>query len=972
MKTIYESLNFIVENDKYVTGFHKYTADIPSLPQRLNRSLAVIKPKALFILNEKPIVLFFDKSVESKKIFKQCWNFSEAPIIIIENESDFNIYNGFDYILENGNFSLPKISKDNGLNYISLISGKYFENSKKEFDNKDKVDKHLLKNIKEAREKLLNINLKSHINIANALLGRIIFIRYLIDRKIALNFENKHKPLTNENLKEILTSKDRTYSLFKYLKSKDGFNGDWFPIEEEEDNLVDERHLRILYKLIDGVDLKTNQGSLFGIYDFSIIPIEFISNVYESFIGEQNQKKSGAYYTPTFLVDYILKYTVDEHFKQNPNTYNCKVLDPACGSGIFLVETLRKLIHQYEKVTKKEITSTQIIKLVKDNIYGIDCNVNALQISVFSLYLTMLDYQNPSDIEAFTFPYLLKSDKNKKPNFFNSDFFDTDVEYNAVLKEKKLDFIIGNPPYGKSTIDKNSFAEKYINLNKISIANRDIVQPFMVRVKDLVGKDTKISFIVTSKVLYNLQTKEFRTKEFFNEFKVNHILELSSVRKEIFENANVPVSIIFYEHSSEEEILTNSINYISMKPSPYFEKLKLLLLSKSDFKKVNQSKLLENDYLWRILVYGSYLDFNFIKRLKSFRTIDESIENPNDKQGITVGGKNKNSTLAYLGMPYIQTKFFKPFYIEKTSLIWEKDIAHRKKSRSFFSTPSLLVSKGSSTSLDLKVGILQEDSIFTDSISSVKHKSLDDLYGIMGVLSSSFFKYFIINTGSSIGVEREQIHNPEKFSLPYIHDSDVIQSAKDIEEYSKNEFAQYDKEFDSLKERLNQSVLNSFNLTAQERVLVDYSNKIMIPWIMQKKYNIAFKKYNYKDQKIEAYIDIFIQHYSKIYKEINRYFGVEVLWDEYAIGIYFKVLDREPTTQIVWKKESNIQNFLKLSSGKTLNNLFIQKDIKGFESDGFYVVKPNEYKNWHEAIGYLDFYEFDKAILGAGRRGWNV
>jgi hypothetical protein len=340
--------------------------------------------------------------------------------------------------------------------------------------------------------------------------------------------------------------------------------------------------------------------------------------------------------------------------------------------------------------------------------------------------------------------------------------------------------------------------------------------------------------------------------------------------------------------------------------------------------------------------------------------------------GITVGGKNKNSTLAYLGMPYIQTKFFKPFYIEKTSLIWEKDIAHRKKSRSFFSTPSLLVSKGSSTSLDLKVGILQEDSIFTDSISSVKHKSLDDLYGIMGVLSSSFFKYFIINTGSSIGVEREQIHNPEKFSLPYIHDSDVIQSAKDIEEYSKNEFAQYDKEFDSLKERLNQSVLNSFNLTAQERVLVDYSNKIMIPWIMQKKYNIAFKKYNYKDQKIEAYIDIFIQHYSKIYKEINRYFGVEVLWDEYAIGIYFKVLDREPTTQIVWKKEPNIQNFLKLSSGKTLDNLFIQKDIKGFESDGFYVVKPNEYKNWHEAIGYLDFYEFDKAILGAGRRGWNV
>jgi len=53
-----------------------------------------------------------------------------------------------------------------------------------------------------------------------------------------------------------------------------------------------------------------------------------------------------------------------------------------------------------------------------------------------------------------------------------------------------------------------------------------------------------------------------------------------------------------------------------------------------------------------------------------------------------------------------------------------------------------------------------------------------------------------------------------------------------------------------------------------------------------------------------------------------------------------------------------------------LDNLFIQKDIKGFELDGFYVVKPNEYKNWHEAIGYLDFYEFKKAILRAGKNKW--
>jgi len=358
MKAVYETLNLIVENNKHVDGFYEYSGDISNLPQRLNRSLQVIKPTALFILNDKPIILFFDKSANKEKVFKASWNFGEAPIIIIENEMDFDIYNGFDYILENGEFSLNPITQKDDLDYISIISGKYFENSKKIFEKKDKkVDKKLLENIKNARKKLLELNLKEDMNIANALLGRVIFIRYLIDRKVSLRFEGKHQALTNDDLKDILSSKNRTYKLFKYLKSKDGFNGDWFPIENKEEHLVNEKHLTVLKNLISGVDLKTNQGSLFDIYDFSIIPIEFISNVYESFIGEEKQKKSGAYYTPTFLVDYILKYTVDEYFRNNPTEYNCQVLDPACGSGIFLVETLRKLISQYEKVTKKEITS---------------------------------------------------------------------------------------------------------------------------------------------------------------------------------------------------------------------------------------------------------------------------------------------------------------------------------------------------------------------------------------------------------------------------------------------------------------------------------------------------------------------------------------------------------------------------------------------------------------------------------------
>lgn len=946
---------------------------IINLPQRVVKSLKEVEPDNLFVINGKVIILFFDEKANKEEVFKKCWNFGEVPIVIVETQTDFEIYNGFDFILNSKNILELELIKQDGLNYLSIISGTYFKETKFKQKNK-RVDKVLLENIQYSRNQILdNLNslypndIRQNKSIVNSLIGGIIFIRYLVDRDVTLNFENIKKPLTNEDLKEILDSKERTYELFNYLKSDDGFNGDWFPVSDEEKIIVKLEHLSILRELISGTQMKNGQRSLFDFYDFSIIPIEFISNIYESFIGEEQQKEDGAYYTPTFLVDYILKYTVDDYFKNNPKKYNCKILDPACGSGIFLVETLRKLVTQYEKISKKSISAEKLKQLVLDNIYAIDSNPDALAISVFSLYMTMLDYQNPKEIEKFKFPYLLKSEDNNKPNFFEADFFDIGAEYNNILKSKKLDFIIGNPPYGKGSIKKDSFSDKYIKLNKIKIGNRDIIQAFMIRVKDLVSENTKISFIVTSKVLYNLQTKEFRTKYFFNNFKINHILELSSVRKEVFENADVPVSILLYEHSTEEEARKNIINYISMKPSPYFKKLKILLLSKSDFKKVNQSKLLDNDYLWKILVYGSYLDFNFIKRLKSksFSILDEHIESR--PQGLIIGGGDKNSTLEYIGMPYIQTKQFKPLYIDKSNLFWEKEFAHRNKSIELFKAPSLLISRGISSELDLKIGILHKSSIFTNSITSVKCNDIDTLYGIMGILYSSFFKYFIMNTDSSIGIEREEIYNHEKFSLPYINNEEIMQSVKSIEEYSKNTFAQKDKEFYNLKDKLNKDVLKAFNLNEQEYSLVDYTNCIAIPWIMQKRYEFVFKEYDYQDKKIEEYVNIFIKHYSKIYEQNNLYFKAEILWDKYAIGIYFKVLKEKPNEDITWKKEPNIQNFLKLSSGKTLENLFIQKDIKGFEPDSFYVVKPNEYKNWHKAIGYLDFYEFDDAILRAGK-----
>ena len=959
------------------------------LPQRLLKSLKEeIKPNEILIVNDKPLILFFNKNCDSKLIFKKCWNFAEAPIVIIEKEIDFEIYNGFEFIVETK--ELAKLSKDN-LNYISILNGDYFKQIKINKKNK-RIDKVLLQNIKDTRNLLLKNGLDKYKNIANSLIGRIIFIRYLIDRKVYLKKYNKI--LTNEyDLKPFLDSKEKTYELFEYLKSDDGFNGDWFPILENENDIVNEVHLKILKELISGTQMSTGDRSLFDIYDFSIIPIEFISNIYESFIGENEQRKNGAYYTPTFLVDYILKYTVDEYFKNNPNTYNCKVLDPACGSGIFLVETLRKLVMQFEKIKKRSVDKEELIQLVRDNIFGIDKDKDAVAISIFSLYLAMLDYQTPKELAEFKFPNLLKSEKNPNivPNFFNDDFFNMEGIYNQILKEKELDFIIGNPPYGESTIKQNTPCYEYVTSKNISVGNKDIVQAFLFRVKDILNEQTKISFIVTSTLLYNQSTKEFR-KRFFNGYKINHILELSSVRRDIFENADVPVSIIFYEYSSKENIEKNIINYISMKPTPYFRKLKTLILAKQDFKKIKQMKIVNYDYLWKILIYGSYLDFNFITKLKTskFSTIQDLIDKKElvKYQGFKrKDGNRKIDTKELKSYDFIDTspakKNLKPFYISEDLEKFDYDFVGYINKRltpnytDLYKAPILLFTGGLSNNLKQNSAISYKNVTFTSSVVAIKSlsKDINTLKTINGIFYSSYFSYYLLHTASSTGVRQEECNDYEKLSTHFIKNKNIVSIVSKIEKLKKEFYDankikspyEFEKNLNQLTKELDNTVLESFSLSNQEHSLIDYSNTIVIPWIIQKKYDIAFKKLKFKDKLLNDYLSIFIEHYSKVYKQNNMYFQANILWDNYAIGIYFKILDNKPNDIINWIKEKNIQKFLSFSGKHTLENLFLQKDIKGFEEDGFYVIKPNEYKNWHKAIGYLDFYEFQDAILRAGK-----
>ena len=222
---------------------------------------------------------------------------------------------------------------------------------------------------------------------------------------------------------DILTNKEATYNLFYTLKEK--FNGDILQVTKFEIRIIAQQNLDELRTFILGnSELDSRQLTLWPLYSFDIIPIQLISSIYELFfhMSDEDDEK-GTYYTPLHLVDMIM----DEVYPWEGEYKEISFFDPACGSGIFLVEAYRRLVcrwmFQNDTCT---ITCDQLSFLLERSIFGVDINGEAIRIASFSLSLTMCDFLDPRSIwDKLSFPRLLER------NLTTSDFFEGNKAFNG-------------------------------------------------------------------------------------------------------------------------------------------------------------------------------------------------------------------------------------------------------------------------------------------------------------------------------------------------------------------------------------------------------------------------------------------------------------------------------------------------------------------------------------------------------------
>ena len=296
-------------------------------------------------------------------------------------------------------------------------------------------------------------------------------------------------------------------------------------------------------------------------YEFSVLPTEILGNVYEQFLGKvirltkghravveekpEVKKAGGVYYTPTYIVDYIVKQTVGElcDGKSPKQMEKLRILDPACGSGSFLLRAYQEMLdrhlawyrdHQPEKHRTEvfpgpggdwRLTTAEKRRIVLNNIYGVDIDRQAVEVTKLSLLLKVLEGENDETLKQhslFGERALPSLEGNIKcgnsliaPDFYEDDqlrllpedeirrvnVFDWGTEFPAIFMAGGFDAIIGNPPYIRIQRIAHHESDYLFRTYKAPTSKMDLSLVFLEKSLQLASPRARISFICTSQWL---------------------------------------------------------------------------------------------------------------------------------------------------------------------------------------------------------------------------------------------------------------------------------------------------------------------------------------------------------------------------------------------------------------------------------------------------------------------------------------
>lgn len=1024
----------------------------------------IFEPDAVFYVGKSPAAYL--KTVKANDISEDdvrrwhrfLWNQAVVPMLIIKSLTRIRVYTAYTKPEEQSSSNRIASILDATADSLELDqlltaieAGTIFEDKPELFQRSQSVDRYLLRSLNATANRLAetqkgNVN-KKNLKFVHQFLTRLLFVCYLIERGMikGANFDDeelkKLHPATNGTegyfirhlFRELNTypkKRDALCRIFSRVKQR--FNGSLFPegITKEKNRYSDD-FIETLEFFLNGHDPQNKQFMLdFWAYDFRVIPIETISAVYESFLGAQgkfeelhggddSQRTTGVYYTPLHLVELTVDIAL-ENIKdriQKP-IHKLKALDPACGSGVFLVSLFGRMAESLYRA-KKYVGQNPHISWARDliallhQLYGIDTNPTACHITCFSLYLALLEKLEPRDVEYLhkhgeELPRLLANNSNGYKTIYPENFFDPHLS----LNERDFDIVIGNPPWVSRHNQKDQKFLNWQNKNPIVLGpDRQIAHGFMWKASEYLSDSGFACLLLPTAVLLNKNTNKFQ-EQWLKSVTVERVINFSDLRHILFSGAAHPCVAIRFQASKsdyEDELIyeTPKTDIRSQKGGPvYIREEDTTNLRLKDI--LNAAIKGTAPAIWKSHFWGTWRDQRLLSRLSDLPKLSDYTGTPKKPKRFIKGqGFQPFNPKPTSDIDKIKRKKMpeKPWWSSKTrfisaknmsDLVVSKDICEPVENKfrlllfprdpKLFKGPKVLVSQGSR---DMKVAFCGFDVIFQSSLQTITGNDNDSDANLLRflnvVIKSDTIQYYLFHKSTSWGTERDKSLFYELLSLPFFLPEDapdpkraqeiVDEAAKEIKKFEnslKNEkwFGEKQKrkgEARRIRKELEPLVREYYDIDEYEAMLIDDTHDLARKSFHPKQNDSTIPTLGIvNEKKAKVYTRTLCEMLANFGKSSSFKVNGEVIkglpYSIVRVSLTEKAVKTVPVKNSPEELTTIFKRMESLLQQKQGRFVFCQ-NLKVFDGNDLYILKPMQMRFWSRTAALNDADEIAGAIL---------
>lgn len=757
----------------------------------------------------EPAVCIFNKvntffnSPEHIKLHAALWSAGRNEVYVINCHSRIDIINARKpaNVEENGSLSIQNLilassAAVNGINeqqfsaYL-FCNGTFWEQPEfeKDLDEKSSPYIFLLDYLMTVRKKFLETPALVLLpETIDKLLVTSILIKFLEEitddegKHTLRNLYKKHK------IQSFAEAVEQGFCVAILNDLANEFNGKIFDkFSDSEKAQISESDLSLIAKFLRAnIDLNTQQLFIWEQYSFKHLPAEVISAIYENFIQaealrQNGVKEKGVVYTPihlvNLLIDEVMPLNQPELFANN----SFRVLDPSCGSGVFLVAAFKRLL-QWWAINNSTINDIQYPgskvaqKILEDNIFGVDVKRTATLVSVFSLTTALLDKLTPQEIWN-----KLKFKDLSQKNIQHISFFD----WALGAKQEGLSFnlIIGNPPFNiesgkkREEVFHSSILES-LNFNHKKLPDNNFALHFFEGA--MLFADKVCMIIPANVLLYNRAAQGYR-KLIFTNYCVNKIFDFTHLRRDLFhKSVDTPVIAIIADSKPSD---LQTIEHIVVKRTVSTERKLKFEIDYYDHHNVPIDWAIDETkyFVWKSNLLGGARLFHVIYRLSLLMNLNTFVANQKVANnewiyevGYEAGAAKNPEVIDYLhGQDKINDIDDKGNIISDS--IEENKYFYRAKNKLLFQLPLLVIHKKIGDKF-LPIGIKKEHDnpylVFNSSFVGIhapkaEYHTLEKIFSRFKENAETYILWILTQSSSAMVSQETAIKKADLDTLPF-------------------------------------------------------------------------------------------------------------------------------------------------------------------------------------------------------------